>query len=277
MMRNLWGTLVAVLLLTGGCSTGSDRAATADAAADVPTPARVVTLDSLDLDWPTGDDKLDAGDPPAAPEGFDSAVYDQMVSDLKAWATASTVDEEVWQSKTALEQVAAALPAKTDATFLAQAKEQPSPRLAAANVFSDRVTVVGTPLVTTAWQVKAVDDDTEKPYYVLELQTRAAYEVRLGENGPSRVIGMLRVHALSAFADTTDNFGVSFGWQEFGASDCSLALDDSLIPDADLEGAAEDLKKFIAVGSENAVVMPELDEDQKVDSNYLKRCREGSI
>lgn len=277
-MRKLLGFVVVVLLMASGCSKGSDDAAPLpDVSADAPTPTRAVTLDSLELDWPEADGKLDAGDPPPAPEGFDAATYDQMVGDLKAWATASTVDEDVWHSKTPSDQVAESLPPKAAATLVAENKKQASPRLAAANVFSDRVTVIGSPLVTTAWQVKTVDDDTEKPYFVLELQTRAAYEVRLGENGPSRVIGMLRVHALSAYADSTDNFGVSGGWQEFGAGDCTLALDDSLIPDADLDGAASDLKEFIAVGSKNAVVMPDLGEDERVDSNYLKRCRDGAI
>lgn len=277
-MRKLLGPAVVALLVLGGCSGGSDEAASPPAAtSDAPTPTRAVTLESLDLDWPQADGKLDAGDPPPAPDGLDSGVYDQMVKDLKAWATASTVDEEMWHSKAPLDTIAGLLPSKTSETLRAQVKEQASPRLAVANVFSDRVKVIGSPVVTTAWQVKSVDDDTEKPYIVLELQTRAAYEVRLGENGPSRVIGMLRVHALSAFTDTTDDFGVSTGWQEFGAGDCSLALDDSLIPDADVEGSAADIKKFIAVGSKNAVVMPDLGDDEQVDSNYLKRCRQGAV
>lgn len=277
-MRKLLGPLVVVLLVAGGCSSGSDEAAAPPAATtDAPTPTKAVTLESLALDWPQADGKLDAGDPPPVPEGLDSEVYGQMVKDLKAWAAASTVDDDTWHSKAPIDTIAGLLPGRTGETLKAQANGQASPRLAVANVFSDRVKVIGSPVVTTAWQVKSVDDDTEKPYFVLELQTRAAYEVRLGDNGPSRVIGMLRVHALSAFTDTTDDFGVSTGWQEFGAGDCSLALDDSLIPDADVDSSAADIKKFIAVGSKNAVVMPDLGDDEQVDSNYLKRCRQGAI
>jgi hypothetical protein len=199
-----------------------------------------------------------------------------MVSDLTAWAEISAIDERTWHDPSPIDRVVAELPAKTAAALKKQAQDQPTPRLTVANVFSERVKVVGAPLVTTAWQVKTVDDDTEKPYIVLELQTRSAYEVRLGENGPSRVIGVLRVHSLSAFADSTDDFGVGAGWQEFGAGDCSLALHDSLIPDADLAGAAADLKRFIAVGSRDAVQMPELGDDELVDKRYLERCRQGT-
>lgn len=277
LMRKLLGIGVVVLLVVGGCSDGSDGPKEQAEATPSSSTTRAVTLESLGLDWPTADGKLDVVDAPPAPEGFDSAVYDQMVGDLKAWATASTVDEQVWHSKAPFDRVAEGLPDKTAATLLAQTKEQASPRLAAANVFSERVKVIGSPQVSTAWQVKTVDEDSDEPYTVVELQTRAAYEVRLGENGPSRVIGMLRVHALSAFAESTDDFGVSSGWQEFGAGNCSLALDDSLIPDADVEGSAADLKRFIEVGNKNAVVMPDLKDDEKVDSNYLKRCREGVI
>lgn len=276
-MRKLLGIGLVVLLVVSGCSDSSDGPEKQAGSTPSTGTSRAVTLESLELDWPTADGKLDVVDPPPAPEGLSSDIYDQMVTDLKAWATASTVDEEVWHSKAPFDRVAEGLPDKTAATLLAQTKDQASPRLAAANVFSDRVKIIGSPKVSTAWQVKTVDDDTEKPYTVLELQTRAAYEVRLGENGPSRVIGMLRVHALSAFADSTDDFGVSSGWQEFGAGNCSLALDDSLIPDADVEGSDADLKKFIAVGSKDAVEMPALDDDEQVDGNYLKRCREGVI
>lgn len=277
-MRKLLGTLVGVVLVAGGCSGGSDESTPiATATAETAAPTRAVTLDSLNLEWPKSDGDLEFADAPEAPDSFNADVYAQMVGDLKAWATTSTADEDVWHSKVPLDHVVEDLPMPTAETLRKQTADQASPRLAVANVFSSRVTVIGSPLVTTAWQVKTVDDDTEQPYVVLELQTRAAYEVRLGENGPSRVVGVLRVHSLSAFADTTDDFGVSGGWQEFGAGDCSLALDDSLIPDADVEGAADDLKKFIEVGSQNAVVMPDLGDDEQVDSNYLKRCREGAV
>lgn len=277
-MRKLLGTLVGVVLVVGGCSSGSDQPAPDVAATtEAPTPTRDVTLDSLNLDWPRSGKDITFADPPDVPDAFNTDVFEQMVVNLKAWATTSTVDEDVWHSRVPLDQVAEGQPAKTAETLRTQSAEQASPRLAVANVFSDRVAVIGSPLVTTAWQVRTVEDDTEEPYVVLELQTRAAYEVRLGDNGPSRVIGVLRVHSMSAFADSTDDFGVSSGWQEFGAGDCTLALDDSLIPDADVEGAETDLKKFIEVGSQKDVVMPDLGDDEQVDSNYLKRCRQGSI
>lgn len=275
-MRKLLGVLAVVLLAGAGCTSGSDEPEESAPAAAT-SSARVVTLDSLELDWPRTDGSLETAEPPAAPEGVEPEAYDRMARDLVTWATASTVDENLWRSKEPLADIIDVLPAGTAAKLRTQAEAQTSPRLAVANVFSDRVTVVGQPQVTSAWKVTTVDEDVDRPYVVLELQTRAAYEVRLGENGPSRVIGVLRVHALSAFDNTTDDFGVSGAWQEFGAGDCSLALDDSLIPDADLDGSAAEIKKFIAVGDKDEVVMPDLGKEEQVDSDYLQRCRQGSV
>ena len=127
-----------------------------------------------------------------------------------------------------------------------------------------------TPMITTAWKVSTAKDDGGRAYVLLELQTRAAYEVRV-KDGPSRVIGVLRVHGLSAYADTTDDFGVSGSWQEFGAGDCALALDD------DTAEALKDLRTFIEVGDGSKLVMPKLGVEEQVDEEYLKRCRDGSV
>ena len=151
-----------------------------------------------------------------------------------------------------------------------------SPHLAFANVFRDDVTVVGSPMITSAWKVTTEKDAANKTFMRLELQTRAAYEVRLGDGG-TRVIGVLRVHSLSAYNDTTDDFGVGGGWQEFGAGDCALALDDALVPDSDRDESLKDLKTFIRVGSGTKLEMPELPAQDKVDDEYLKRCRDGQV
>lgn len=56
--------------------------------------------------------------------------------------------------------------------------------------------------------LEAIVDDGER-YVRLELQTRAAYEVWLGDDAPTRVIGVLRVHGVSAYREMTDDLGVS--------------------------------------------------------------------
>ena len=100
--------------------------------------------------------------------------------------------------------------------------------------------------------------------------------MRLG-NGGTRVIGVLRVQGLSGYADTTDDFGVTGGWQEFGAGDCDLALDDAFVPDSDRDESLKDLKTFIRVGDSDTLEMPELPVQEKVDAEYLKRCRDGQV
>lgn len=214
--------------------------------------------------------------PPAAPDGFSGDLVARMADELEDWATATTVDADVWHSDVPLDQVTGALPAAVGAALRKQATGAVSPGLAVANVFADEVKVVGAPLVTTAWKASTETDEAGQPYLLLELQTRAAYEVRLGDDASTSVIGVLRVHGLSAYPDTTDDFGVSSGWQEFGAGDCALALDDQLVPDADADGTARDLKTFVTVGDGDTLTMPPLDDEEQVDAEYLQRCRNSA-
>lgn len=268
-MRRLLGLVVAALVVCAGCTGGSDAKAAPTSAPDTD-----LTLASLDLGWRT---ELEPGDPPARPGGFDAETYDRMVTTLSDWAEVTTLDTSVWHGAAPVDAVRKVLSGQAGDALRRQAKDAVSPRLAVANVFADDVTVIGKPEVTTAWQVSQADDEDGKPYVVLELQTRAAYEVRLGDDGPTRVIGVLRVHGLSAYDDTTDDFGVSGGWQEFGAGDCALALDDHLVPDADLDETTSDLRTFARVGNADDVEMPDLDVDEQVDADYLKRCRDGAV
>lgn len=270
-MRRILGLVVAGLVVAGGCTSGSDE--------EEPTSSSSaeVSLSSLDLGWPEAEEQLAVTSTPPAPKGFDATTYDRMADTLIDWAQVTTVDDAVRRGGSALDAVAEVLPDPTARTLRKQVKAAVSPRLAVANVFADDVTVLGAPQVTTAWQVSKEDDEDGKPYVRLELQTRAAYEVRTGEKGPKRVIGVLRVHGLSAYADTTDDFGVSGGWQEFGAGDCALAVDDELVPDADLEQAEDDLVVLRRVGDTDDVEMPDLGDDEQVDADYLERCRAGQV
>jgi hypothetical protein len=199
-----------------------------------------------------------------------------MATVLTKWATVAAVDDAVWHSTDPFTDVKKALPAKAAATLAKQVKGEVSPHLGVANVFGKDLTVVGTPMITSAWKITTDKDEAGKPYVLLELQTRAAYEVRLGD-GSTRVIGVLRVHGLSAYQDTTDDFGVGGGWQEFGAGDCALALDDALEPDSDRAQGLKDLKTFIRIGKGTKLEMPKLPVQEQVDSEYLKRCRDGQV
>lgn len=271
-MRRLTPLLLAVAFVVSGCTSGSSD--------PEPTPSATttgpMTFESLKLDWPTAQGRLVVPKVPAAPAGFDDKTVDRMATVLEKWARLSTVDDGMWHSGDPLSDVRTILPKDTASTYEEQLRGVVSPHLAVANVFGHDVTVVGTPMITAAWRVATDKDQANETFVRLELQTRAAYEVRIG-NGPSRVIGVLRVHSLSAYQDTTDDFGIGGGWQEFGASDCALALDDALVPDSDREHALKDLTTFIRVGKGTKVEMPELPAEDQVDPEYLKRCRDGQV
>jgi hypothetical protein len=270
-MRRFSALVIAVLVVCAGCTKESDPS-------PGPTLSAVksISLESLGLDWPKAQGAVPTKARPATPDGFDDALLDRMAAALRKWAQAAAVDDSMWHSHDAVARVVDALPAAAGKALRAQIKDEVSPQLGAANVFADDVTVIGTPMITSAWKVSTAKDDEGRPFVLLQLQTRAAYEVRVGD-GPSRVIGVLRVHGLSAYSDTTDDFGVSSGWQEFGAGDCALALDDDLLPDSDPAGALKDLATFIRVGDGSKLVMPKLGVEEQVDPEYLKRCRAGSI
>ena len=271
-MRRLPALVLAVAALCPACTSGSDEPSPKPA----PNATRPISLESLDLDWPKAQGELDPPELPAAPEGFSAKTLDQMATVLEKWARLSTVDENTWHSDIPFSDIRTVLPKDAAETYEQQIKGQVSPNLAVANVFRHDVTVIGSPLITSAWKVSTEKDPANERFMRLDLQTRAAYEVRLG-NGSSRVIGVLRVHSLSAYKDTTDDFGVGGGWQEFGAGDCALALDDALVPDSDRAESLKDLKTFIRVGGDSKLEMPELPAGDKVDAEYLKRCRDGQV
>jgi hypothetical protein len=273
-----WLTVTSLVVATGlgGCSSPDDAPAPAPTTSSSAPADASTSLDAVGVDWPRSGTTLDVAAAPDAPDGFDDALVGRMADVLTAWGAATTVDPDVWHADAPADVVAEALPPASGAALVQQTSAAVSPELAVANVFADDVEVVGEPAVTTAWKVATETDDDGQRYVVLQLQTRAAYEVRLGDGGPIRVVGVLRVHGLSAYPGTTDDFGVTTGWQEFGAGNCALALDDDLVPDDDPAAAAEDLATFVDVGDQPAVRMPALDDDDRVDDAYLARCRNGT-
>lgn len=268
-MRRLSMAMIAVLMVCAGCTDGAGEEHPDSAAPEE------ISFSSLGIDWPAAG-SVDWAEPPATPEGFDDSLVERMADTLVSWAGVAATDEDVAHSAKALDLVVDALPDAIGSTLRAQVKGAVSPRLGVANVFAADVTIVGSPRITSAWKVSTPKDDDGKPYLLLQLQTRAAYEVRVGD-GPTRVIGMLRVHGLSAYADRAAEFGVTGGWQEFGAADCALALDDELTPDGDADDARKDLATFVRIGSQDALEMPKLGVQDQVDAEYLKRCRAGAV
>lgn len=272
-MRTLLGPLVAMVLACGACTSSPGVVDARPSPTGSQEPA--VSLASAGIDWSASSGRLEAADPPPAPTGFDEDLYVRMTGILQDWAQRTTLDEDVRYSPTPIDRIVTALPDQAAAALRAQVAGAVSPRLAVANVFGDEVSLVGAPRVTTAWRASTETDDAGQPYIRLELQTRAAYEVRLGDEAPTRVVGVLRVHGLSAYRDTVDDFGVSGGWQEFGALDCALAFDDYLVPDDNLDAAARELVPFVEIGAGGRLQMPRLGAEDRVDAEYLQRCRNG--
>lgn len=235
-----------------------------------------MSLASLDIGWPRMGGTLAVPERPATPDGFDDAQLARMASTLTTWAEIGAANPDVWHGKDAAAQVAAALPTSVASTLGKLVKGSVTPQLDWANVFAPNVAVVGKPAIASAWKQTTVKDKKGRTYAMLELQTRSAYEVRV-DDGPVRVIGLLREHGLSAYPDTKSDFGVSYGWQEYGAGNCTAVLDDDLVPDNDPADAVEDLAAFIEVGNGEKVVVPKLADDEKVSPDYLQRCREGSV
>lgn len=258
-------TLACAVLLAAGCTSDDSKPNSAE-----------MTFESLDLGLPDALDRLAVDDPPELPDGFNEKRYDRMIDALTRWASASTYQSEVRESDNPARQIGIELPDAIASELADLTASAVSPRLAAANVFADDVSVLGPPQVTTAWKAETVERDGA-PALSLKLQTRAAYEVRTGSDGPTRVIGVLRVHELITRTGETGDIGVGFGWQEFGASDCTLALDDALRPDGDISSALDDLKIFAGVATLGTVEMPDLGDEETIDEDYLQRCMRGQV
>lgn len=263
-MRRL-AVLVAALAVLAGCTGESDAEPQAPTTADGTV---------LSLDWPVAADLTPVA-APDVPEGFDPARYEEMVDALTRWAQATTVDPDVRSSDDPAAAVAALVPDAIGGQIESAAKDSTAPRLSAATVFSDDTEVIGDPQVTTAWKVETTEDEGGAPAMRLMLQTRAAYTVRDGD-GPERTIGVLRVHELVTREGASGELGIGFSWQEFGASDCTVATSDALRPDAATADVSDELATFAGIGSGTALTMPELPAEDTVDQDYLDRCKRGT-
>lgn len=248
------------MMLAAGC--------TADSSPEPqPTPSESVeasldlTFADLGIDgWP------DAEDPqipefPGVAGTFDDATAEKYATYLKTWALQAALDPDA---------VGDGLPEPLTQTLASFGDSSTSADLARGNVLGEGLEVTGTKM-TAAWGVDFVAGQEQ-----LRLQTRTAYQV-VDANGDTRVIGVLRLHGFDLTAAQPDSPGVLGAWQEFGASDCSLALDDVLLPGTDLDAEERDLQTFVAVGRSKEPTMPELSKEDRVDDDFLANCRAGRV
>lgn len=270
--RSLVAAVAAGVMLSG-CSL-LDSAS--DDSSDEPVPqGEEITFESLKLDWPTADGKIEFAEIPERPEGVNEKRYDRLTKALTTWAEASAVNEDVRASDDPAAEVAKLVSEPAVGKRLqSQAGTVVSPKLAAANVFAEGVEVEGDPLVTSAWEVGAGEEDGDDIVRIT-LQTRAAYLTKV-DGGPDRVIGVLRTHTLTSGVEEKGPVTVGYAWQEFGASDCVLALEDALEAESSAEDAEKDLATFIEAGNDERVNMPELEDDDVVNDDFKERCESGT-
>lgn len=263
-MRLVLTALIAALVLAG-CS---------DAVEDEPdVPERTiepVTFASLGIeDWAEAAD-VEFPDAPSAPDGVDAQAWADATEALDAWARAAAFDPaglpEEFEPLSA--QVFAALPGIARSDLAARIAERTAPTLGVATVFADAEAITGIK-ATAAWRSGEVDEGGL--VHVLELQTRTAYELTV--DGVTFVVGVIRTQAMSLRPGVEEAPGTLTGWQEFGASDCVLALDDRIEPDVLSKSERDDLERFAEVASGTTWAEPELGDDEIVNEDFLNRCR----
>ena len=223
-------------------------------------PSGGVTFSDVKISrWPEVSQQQVPG-PPAAPAGLDQREYDQMVAATRSWALSAVAVPPSLSDE---------LPAAVKTTLEETAAEQTAPRLTLVNALDPDVSVKAARM-TAAWQVSK-----DGPTYRVLLQTRAAYEVATEDLGV-RVIGVLRTQGVTTEADA-ESWGVALGWQEFGADDCAVALEDFLTPGGDARKQAADLQVFVDAGNSAAIVTPQMRADDRVNKQFLNRCESGGV
>lgn len=261
MLRSRVASVAAILLLVAGCTTDEPSSGTSTATTSPSAePAEQITLAQLAVeDWPAlGDGGIPQ--PPERPASVGARDYDAMTGAVRTWAV---------QAATAPATVGQGLPNGLPEAIDAMAAEQTAPALARGNVLGPELEVVDSRM-TAAWDV-SVDGGVA----TVALQTRAAYEVRLPD-GPVRVVGVLRTQGVVS-SPRASAWGTVMGWQEFGADDCGVALDDVLAPGGDADDQVQDLQVFVDVGNGERAVTPDLPDEDRIDADFLDRCRAGRV
>ncbi|HPU14173.1 MAG TPA: hypothetical protein PLQ19_10300 [Aeromicrobium sp.] len=257
-MSRLVFALVFATFWLAGCGLGA--AEPAAPATSSPSPLGEMTLSDLKIDhWPElSQQKIP--EPPAAPAGLNQDEYDRMVAAVRSWALAAVAVPP---------SVSEDLPAAVRRTLEDTAAEQTAPELALVNVLDPDLELRSAKM-TAAWEVA-----NDGPTYRVILQTRAAYEVATADLGV-RVIGVLRSQGVTTEANAK-SWGVALGWQEFGAADCAVALEDFLTPGGDSGTQKSDLQIFVDAGNSASVVTPEMPADARVNKRFLNRCEAGGV
>lgn len=263
-MRLVLAAVVAALVLVG-CSDSPDEENDAPERSVEP-----VTFTSLGIDDWAAVAEVEFASAPPAPDGIDAAVWSDTVEALEQWGRAAAFEPQDFpeEFEALSDHVFANLPETARRDLSARIGERTAPHLGVATVFADAETI-GDIRATSAWRASELDEGGL--VHLLELQTRTAYEVTV--DGVTFVVGVIRTQGLSLRPGVEEAPGTLTGWQEFGASDCVLALDDRIEPDVLSAVEREDLDQFAQIASGSTWAEPELGEDDVVDEDFLNRCR----
>ncbi|NLC98607.1 MAG: hypothetical protein GX678_05995, partial [Actinomycetales bacterium] len=124
----------------------------------------------------------------------------------------------------------------------------------------------------SVWGTGVWRETSAKPLH-LEYQTRVLWELE-DADGNVRLVGMVRTHAL---IDDGETLSIGQSWQEFGADDCALAIEEDIRPGGDIAEQNKDLRTFVDIANSLEVVPPDFSADDVVDEQFVERCRAGTV
>ena len=124
----------------------------------------------------------------------------------------------------------------------------------------------------SVWGTGVWRETSAKPLH-LEYQTRVLWELE-DADGNVRLVGMVRTHAL---IDDGETRSIGHSWQEFGADDCALAIEEDIRPGGDIAEQNKDLRTFVDIANSLEVVPPDFSADDVVDEQFVERCRAGTV
>lgn len=262
-------------MVAAGCG-GADK----DGEKPNPKPVPDVTFASIGGDkWPVGEAGISFDGLPRAPVGYTDYDVLDMADIIIDWAKAATLDERVFHSDSPEAIVGATLPPYTRSRVIDDFNKQTSPRISAANVFGDGVTIVGQPRVTSEWKVTTTNEEgVNIPLLHVSLQTRAAFEVT-GTTKGKRVIGIVRNFGLNSYGPNSaaGEYGNLWRIRISGVKGCSLAVEDAVVPLANAKNNHKKLDGFAALaGSDDFDDLDENEQSGKINEDLKKRCLDGA-
>lgn len=237
-----------IVVTVSGCSSGDPEA---KARHEQP-----LSLADLDMDgWVNlSTDSLPQA--PRNPNKVPAAKQERAELILHRWASAALGDPE---------QTLDSAPKDVRHELELMADAGPARGVSLGTGFGEGLTV------KSRWGTGVWKETSAAPLH-LEYQTRVLWELE-DADGQVRLVGMVRTHVL-----VNDGESISIGqsWQEFGADDCALVVEETIRPGGDVAEQNKDLRRFEEIANSAEVVSPDFSEDDVVDQEFANRCRAGA-